>query len=209
VSETTAKLSEVDASAHVRRYLEASLEAKRALVSSPAHMEALGSIAGALADTLRAGNKVLICGNGGSAADAQHIAAELVVRLRKAPERRALPAIALTVDTSILTACANDLSFDAIFERQVEALGAPGDALIGISTSGNSPNVLRALEAAGRIGMKRIFFGGGDGGRCRAQAEYALVAPSSITSYVQEMHLASYHAMLFLVEDTLFGPAPL
>lgn len=161
-----------------------------------------------IAASFGAGGKLMVCGNGGSAADSQHIATELVVRLRKAPARRALPAIALTTDTSLLTACSNDFTYDEVFARQVEALGAPGDVLIAISTSGNSPSVVRALDAAGKAGMVRAFFGGGDGGACRARADHVFLAPATFTSHVQEMQLASYHAVLFLVEDTLFGPAP-
>jgi D-sedoheptulose 7-phosphate isomerase len=199
----------IDATGRVRAYLEASAAVKRRLLDEGGdRLEALGRIGEAVAAAFQAGKKVLICGNGGSAADAQHIATEWVVRLRRAPARRALPAIALTTDSSVLTAGANDLSFDEVFARQVEALGAPGDVLIAISTSGGSPNVVRALEAAGRAGMTRVFFGGGDGGRCKALAEHAFVAPSTSTSHIQEVHLAAYHAMLFLVEELLFGPAP-
>jgi D-sedoheptulose 7-phosphate isomerase len=190
----------------VRTYLEGSLAAKRRMVESDACVIALVEIATAIADALRAGRKVLICGNGGSAADAQHIATELVVRLQTARPRRALPAIALTTDTSLITACSNDFDFEEIFARQVEALGEKGDILVGISTSGNSPNVIRAFEVAAERGLLKVFFGGGTGGKLAPLADLVFLAPAPDTSRIQEVQLASYHAVLFLVEDLLFGP---
>jgi D-sedoheptulose 7-phosphate isomerase len=192
----------------VRSHLLASAETKRRAAESDTCVIALVEIATAVADALRGGRKVLVCGNGGSAADSQHIATELVVRLRKERARRALPAIALSTDTSLLTACSNDFSFDEVFARQVEAHGHKGDVLIGISTSGNSPNVIRAFQVARDLGLKRILFGGGSGGKLAGLADLAFLSPSNDTSHIQEVHLASYHAFLFLVEDLLFGPLP-
>jgi D-sedoheptulose 7-phosphate isomerase len=189
----------------VRKWLDDAAAASRRAAESDACVIALVEIATAIADALRAGGKVLICGNGGSAADSQHIATELIVRLQAARPRRPLPAIALTTDTSILTACSNDFSFDDVFSRQVEALGQKGDVFIGISTSGNSPNVVRAFEAAAERGMRRVFFGGGKGGKCVALADLAFLAPGTDTSHIQEVQLQAYHAMLFLVEELLFG----
>jgi len=144
-----------------------------------------------MAERLRRGCKVLVCGNGGSAADAQHFAAELSGRYVK--ERRALAGVALTTDTSAITAIGNDYGFDQIFSRQVEALGRPGDLLVGISTSGNSPNVIRAVEAAKSLGMKTLGLLGRDGGKLAGLCDDALVVPSSVTARIQETHLMIYH----------------
>ncbi|BDU78493.1 D-sedoheptulose 7-phosphate isomerase [Mesoterricola sediminis] len=144
-----------------------------------------------MAERLRRGGRILVCGNGGSAADAQHLAAELSGRYVK--ERRALAGIALTVDTSALTAIGNDYGFDQVFSRQVEALGRPGDLLIGISTSGNSPNVIRAVEAAKALGLRTLGLLGRDGGRLRELADDCLVVPSRVTARIQEVHLMIYH----------------
>ncbi len=189
----------------IQSWLAASAEAKRRAANSDACVIALVEIATAVADALRAGRKVLVCGNGGSAADAQHIATELVVRLRKERPRRPLAAIALTTDTSLLTACSNDFSFEEVFARQVEALGEKDDILIGISTSGSSPNVVRAFEAAAERGVRKVFFGGGTGGKLLGLADLAFMALETNTSHIQEVHLAAYHAFLHLVEDLLFG----
>jgi len=147
---------------------------------------------------------VLLCGNGGSAADCQHVAAELVSRLTRDSERPGLPAIALTTDTSFLTAYANDCGFEGVFARQVEALGRPGDVLIGISTSGNSPNVLRAVELAREKGMRSIALTG-QGGRLAKLADVAVSVPSDDTRHIQEAHLAVEHVLCLLVEESLFA----
>jgi D-sedoheptulose 7-phosphate isomerase len=144
-----------------------------------------------MAERLRRGCRILICGNGGSAADAQHFAAELCGRYLK--ERRALAGIALTTDTSALTAIGNDYGFERIFSRQVEALGRPGDLLIAISTSGNSPNVMLAVEAAQGLGMKTLGLLGRDGGRLKCLCDDSLVVPSSVTARIQEVHQMVYH----------------
>jgi D-sedoheptulose 7-phosphate isomerase len=158
-----------------------------------------------LADSLAAGNKVLVMGNGGSAADAQHFAAELVGRFLR--ERRALPAIALTTDSSILTAVGNDYGFDAVFSRQVEALAAPGDVVVGISTSGRSANVQRALEAARERGCRTVAFLGRDGGTIAPLVEMPLVVPVQHTPFIQEAHATIVHILCDLVESRLFPPA--
>lgn len=150
-------------------------------------------------DALRARHKLLICGNGGSAADAQHFAAELVCRFEK--QRRALPAIALTTDTSVLTAWSNDYSFETVFSRQVEALGQKGDILIAISTSGNSMNVIRAVERAKEIGIFSIGLLGKDGGKLKDLVELALIVPSHRTCHIQECHMAIYHIICAAVEE--------
>ncbi len=155
-----------------------------------------------LISALKDGRKILTMGNGGSAADSQHFAAEMVGRFLM--ERKALPAIALTTDTSILTAVANDYGYDEVFSRQVEALANPGDILIGISTSGNSLNVKRALEAGKRAGAKTIGLLGHDGGEIGSIVDLALTVPSFETPRVQEAHLVIIHILCDLVEKGLF-----
>ncbi|HEU4942775.1 MAG TPA: SIS domain-containing protein, partial [Gaiellaceae bacterium] len=157
----------------------------------------------AIASCFRRGGKVLIFGNGGSAADAQHLAAELVGRF--STERRALPAIALTTDTSTLTAVANDLGFEQVFARQIEALGRRGDVAFAISTSGGSPNVLAAVETARERGIRVVALTGGDGGALAAAADVAIVVPSTSTPRIQECHLALEHAICEAVERLLFS----
>ncbi|HOT95841.1 MAG TPA: D-sedoheptulose 7-phosphate isomerase [bacterium] len=161
--------------------------------------------AGMIIDALRRGKKILICGNGGSAADAQHFAAELVGRLQR--DRTPLPAIALTTDTSILTAVGNDYGFDKIFRRQVEAWGEAGDLLLAISTSGNSPNILEAIAAARQLGLQVLTLAGRDGGAMSACADLALVVPARTSQHIQEGHIGIIHIWCALVEDTLFPPA--
>jgi D-sedoheptulose 7-phosphate isomerase len=145
-------------------------------------------LVGACVASLRAGGKILLFGNGGSAADAQHLATELTVRYKK--DRAAIPAIALTTDTSALTAIGNDFGFEHLFERQVEALARAGDVALGISTSGRSENVIRALQAAKRIGAVAAAFSGGDGGRLLGLADPLLIVPSRTVARIQEMHIA-------------------
>jgi len=165
-------------------------------------VEPIAECARLLTSALKNGHKVLTMGNGGSAADAQHLAAELVGRFLM--ERKALPAIALTTDTSILTAVGNDYGFDEVFKRQVEALARPGDILVGISTSGNSTNVLRALEAGREIGATTIGLLGRDGGEIGKLVDLALIVPSPDTPRVQEAHLFIIHILCDLVEKALF-----
>jgi D-sedoheptulose 7-phosphate isomerase len=152
-----------------------------------------------MAERLKRGCRVLVCGNGGSAADAQHMAAELSGRFVK--ERRALAGIALTTDTSALTAIGNDYGFDRVFSRQVEALGRPGDLLIGISTSGNSPNVILAVEAAKGLGMRTLGLLGRDGGKLKGLVDDALIVPSTVTARIQEVHQMIYHFWCEAVEQ--------
>jgi D-sedoheptulose 7-phosphate isomerase len=164
----------------------------------------INEIASCLVDCFRKGNKVMLCGNGGSAADSQHMAAEFVNRYRM--DRAALPAIALTVDTSILTAIGNDSSYEFTFSRQVEALGTPGDILAVISTSGGSPNVLKALEVAHLRGIKTIGFTGEKGRQTMApNCDLCLVVPSIETPRVQEVQEFVWHAICGMVEQVLFA----
>jgi D-sedoheptulose 7-phosphate isomerase len=155
--------------------------------------------AAAIVAALRGGGKLLVCGNGGSAADAQHAAAELVGRFQR--ERAALAAIALTTDTSVLTSIANDYAFDQVFARQIEALGKAGDVVLGISTSGGSANVVAALAAARRLGLRTIALTGCDGGEVGRAAEIHVNVPSPSTARVQEVHRTLLHAICELVED--------
>jgi D-sedoheptulose 7-phosphate isomerase len=154
-----------------------------------------------LEQSVREGGKLLFFGNGGSAADAQHIAAELVIRYKK--DRKAIAAIALTTDSSTLTACGNDMGFDALFERQIEALGRPGDVAIGISTSGKSPNVLRGLRQARNCGLKTVGLAGGTGGEMGAACDAMIVVPSPVTARIQEMHITIGHMLCVALETRL------
>lgn len=176
----------------------AELRLRAAERCGPAIAEAAGVITGCL----REGGKVFFFGNGGSAADAQHLAAEFVGRF--VLERRALPAIALTTDSSILTAIGNDYGFDQVFVRQVRALGHPGDVAVGISSSGNSPNVVEAIRVAADQGLRTIAMAGKDGGPLAKAAEIAIVIPSSNTARIQECHITVGHLLCELVETELF-----
>ena len=158
-------------------------------------------VARRMAETLRRGGKILLFGNGGSAADAQHLAAEFVGRFAR--NRRALAALALTTDTSALTSIGNDLGFDQIFARQVEALGRPGDVVVAISTSGNSPNVLKGIEAAQRRGCITVGVTGGSGGVLAKLVDVVFVVPSNETPRIQETHITLGHALCALVEELL------
>lgn len=170
------------------RYIRDHMAAMACLTDLQADIEEAGRL---IADRLQHGHKVLLCGNGGSAADAQHIAAELVGRF--IVERKGLSAIALTTDTSILTAVANDYGYDRIFARQVEALAREGDILIGISTSGNSVNVLTAIDAATGLGCATIGLLGRDGGKLKSRVDTALVIPVVETAHIQECHIVIGH----------------
>ena len=185
------------AQAELRESAELKIKCAEALA------EPIAKAAQMLVDCFKQGGKVMLCGNGGSAADSQHIAAEFVNRYTK--DRPALASIALTTDTSNLTCIPNDSSFDAVFSRQVEALGKKGDVLIGITTSGNSPNVLRAFEAAKRLGIKTIGLLGKDGGPAAKACDHAIIVPHNTTSRIQEMHIAVGHILCGCVDAELFG----
>ena len=158
-----------------------------------------------LVSAYKDGNKLLLCGNGGSAADCQHIATELMIRLSHHIKRPALPAIALTTDTSNLTAGGNDIGFENVFARNVEGLGIIGDVLLAISTSGNSPNVIKAVDKAHSKGMKVIGFLGGTGGELKSLVDLPIIIPSSNTQRIQEGHITIAHIICELVEDKLYG----
>jgi D-sedoheptulose 7-phosphate isomerase len=194
--------SAVDFESHIRKNIESSIAAKQALLSSTHLISAISSVARLLVTALKRKNKILLFGNGGSAADAQHIAAELVGRFGF--DRPALPALALTVDTSCITAIANDLGFDQIFARQIEALSQPGDVAIGISTSGNSPNVVAGLQRAKKLGLPAIALTGESGGELRAIVDHCICVPSKDTSRIQECHNLLGHILSEIVEQELF-----
>ena len=178
-----------------------SIEAKKSFFD--ANAEAVSRAAELMIASVRAGGKVLTFGNGGSAADAQHIAAELVNRLNY--DRPPIAAIALTTDTSILTSVGNDSSFDELFERQLRALGRAGDVALAISTSGNSANVLRAVEAARQLGINTIALAGRDGGKLAKTVDVALVVNARSTQRIQEVHITIGHILCELAEDALWG----
>lgn len=169
----------------------------------PAQFEILDKMAHAIIQALKSGNKVLLCGNGGSASDCQHIAAEFVGRFEKT--RQSLPAIALTSDIAALTAIGNDFGFDKVFSRQIEGLGRKGDVLIVLSTSGRSPNVLEAITQAKQQGLLTLGFTGKDGGILKDCVNLCFIAKAQKTTYVQEAHMASLHAICEVVETLLFG----
>ncbi len=185
----------------IHRIAHESIEAKKAFFDS--HAEAVARAAELIITSIKAGGKVLIFGNGGSAADAQHIAAELVNRFNY--DRPPIAAIALTTDTSILTSVGNDSSFDELFERQVRALGRRDDVALAISTSGNSPNVLRAVDAAHELGIKTIALAGRDGGKLADAVDVALVVDARSTQRIQETHITIGHILCELIEDSLYG----
>ncbi len=166
-------------------------------------LEVLEKIAREILKAFKSGHKLLLCGNGGSAADSQHIAAEFIGRFKL--ERPSLPAIALTTDTSILTALANDYSYEKVFSRQVEGLGQKGDVFIGLSTSGNSKNVLEALNQAKKQGLLTIGLTGASGGKLAGESDICFRAESTKTPHIQEMHITALHAVSEVVENVFFG----
>lgn len=165
----------------------------------------IGKAVDIIIDALKKKNKILLCGNGGSAADCQHIATEFVIRMSHDIQRPAIPAIALTTDTSNLTAGSNDLGFENVFARSIEALGNSGDVLIAVSTSGNSENINRALRKAREKGLVSIGLLGSDGGKAKALCDHAIVVPSNDTQRIQEGHITIAHIICGLVEKELYG----
>lgn len=190
----------------LRSHFEASIRAKQDTLASA--LPALNRAAVLLATALRAGHKVLACGNGGSAGDAQHFAAELSGRYER--ERPGLPGIALTVDSSALTAIANDYGYEQVFAKQVQALGQPGDVLLAISTSGNSPNVLRAMEAAQARGLHLIALTGKQGGQMAQMLradDVELRAAAQVTARIQEVHILFLHCLCDAIDEQLYPAA--
>ena len=180
--------------------LQGSIKAKEKFVEQG--LDEIGHLVAAIVSAFRSGRKLLIFGNGGSAADAQHMAAEFVNRFLI--DRPPLPAIALTTDSSVLTSIGNDFSFEEIFVKQIMALGRKGDVALGISTSGNSPNVIMAIEQAGDMGMTTAVLTGNKGGKLLGLADIGLNVPSSFTPHIQEVHLWIEHLVCQLVDEELF-----
>ncbi|MCD8352541.1 MAG: SIS domain-containing protein [Planctomycetaceae bacterium] len=187
----------------IASYLAKTRESIERLATDPAYHSQLEEIGLALCQALSSGNKILLVGNGGSAADCQHMAGELAVRFRK--DRPALAGIALTVDTSVLTACLNDYGSLPVFSRQIEALGKEGDVLWAFSTSGTSANILEACKAARRMGMKVLGFTGGQGGELAGHCDWCFKAPSDITSHIQECHITAGHLLCLFIEEKIFA----
>jgi len=185
----------------IRQTIEDSINTKNLLLQKCVHEIQEAGLE--LGRAIRAGGKILFCGNGGSAADSQHLAAELVGHLRR--DRRALAAMALTTDTSILTAVGNDYAFKDIFARQVQALGLPGDVFVGISTSGNSENILVAAQAAQKQGMTTVALLGNNGGKIAAAVDHKVIVPSKDTQRIQECHILIGHIWMEIIEQELFG----
>jgi len=186
----------------VIKLIEASIAAKRDLLHNSVLVSIVAKVSEVLIKALQQGNKALLFGNGGSAADAQHIAAEFVGRF--AFDRPALPALALSVNTSCVTAIGNDYGFDQVFSRQIEAIAQPGDVAIGITTSGNSPNVLRAGTAARKIGLRTVGLTGRSGGKLKECVDHCICVPSDDTPRIQECHILVGHIISELVEYELF-----
>jgi D-sedoheptulose 7-phosphate isomerase len=186
----------------VRRSIEASIAVKQDLLNSTDVLSVIAKVSEILVGALEAGNKVLLFGNGGSAADAQHIAAELVGRF--AFDRPPLPALALSVNTSCVTAIGNDYGFDLVFSRQIEALARPGDVVIGISTSGSSPNVVCGLAAARKLGLQTVALTGQAGEKIKNAVDHCICVPSNETPRIQECHILIGHIISELVEKTIF-----
>ncbi len=187
----------------IRQSIEESIATKQRLLTECA--DAIAETAKLLIRTLQHEGMILLCGNGGSAADAQHIATELVVRYRSSVERRALPALALTTDTSLLTAAPNDYSFEEVFARQVQAFANPLHCLVCISTSGRSENVRRAAEEAKVADMTVVGLLGGDGGTIAPLCDAAVIVPSTVTARIQESHILIGHIWCELIEEALFA----
>jgi D-sedoheptulose 7-phosphate isomerase len=175
-------------------------------VAGSPYMDTVAAVIDLLDEAFRAGHKLLVFGNGGSAADAQHLAAELVGRF--AAKRRGLPAIALTTNQAVLTAWSNDYSFDDVFARQVEALGVPGDVALGISTSGRSANVVNAMRRARELGLRTVGLTGEGGGTIRDVADVLLSVPLTETARIQEIHLVTYHAICAALEQRILDTSP-
>ncbi len=188
----------------VRRHLleAAAVQQQLAELASPVIADAAEQVAQRVAS----GGKIMLCGNGGSASDSQHLAAEFTNRLRASTDRPPIPAIALSTDTSYLTARANDYGFDDVFERLVEALGRPGDVLVAISTSGNSKNVIRAVQRCEGRDILTIGLLGSSGGALARLVDIAIVVPSESTQHIQESHIAIGHIFSEIVEEKLYGP---
>ena len=187
----------------IEREIVDSIEVKKEILKDKELLSTLATMANQIAASLKNNGKILICGNGGSASDALHIAGEIVGRFQK--ERNAYPAIALNSDVATMTAIANDYGYNQVFSRQVEGLMRPGDILLGISTSGNSKNVIKAVEKAHEIGGKAFLFTGKSGGKLKDVCDLKIIVPSNVTAHIQEAHICLYHILCGLIEDAMMG----
>jgi D-sedoheptulose 7-phosphate isomerase len=192
----------IDATATLRARLAASIDAKQSMFSDVKALATFQAIVELVINAYKSGGRLYIAGNGGSAADAQHLAAEFVSKLAR--DRAPLAAEALTVDSSILTAIGNDYGFENIFSRQIEGKMTPKDVFLGITTSGNSKNILAALRSCRKTGIRTIIFSGHDGGLVAKEADYCLLAPSNVTSTIQELHVVFSHSLCECVENAMF-----
>lgn len=193
----------MDINSIIKDQISESIDVKNKIMQDEKLIKAIEDASNIIIDSYKRGGMLLLCGNGGSAGDAQHIAGEMVARFRI--ERRALSALAFNTNSSVVTAIGNDYEYNKIFERQVEAFGHSGDVLIAISTSGNSESVVRAIEKAREIGITTISLLGKDGGACKDISDYALIVPSSDTARIQESHIMIGHIICDLVERSMFG----
>tara|TARA_B100001996_G_C18664615_1_gene594423 strand:+ start:1452 stop:2063 length:612 start_codon:yes stop_codon:yes gene_type:complete len=189
---------------NIKRCFEESISVKKEIIQKDAY-KSLINAGDVIAESITKGNKLLICGNGGSAADAQHLAAEFLVRLTSDVNRESIPAISLAQDTSTLTACLNDYGADEIFKRVLSGLAQDGDTLLAITTSGNSTNIIEALKFAQSRGLYSIGFLGGDGGNAINYCNETFIVPSKVTARIQESHITAGHAMLQYIEDKLLS----
>ncbi len=187
---------------NIRELFEESICVKKKVLES-GNLAVLEMMGEEIKIAIQQGKKLMLCGNGGSAADAQHLAAEMLVRLRPSVNRRGIPAIALAQDTSTITACGNDFGIDCLYERMVQSLGQEGDVLIGISTSGNSSNIVAALKAAKQMNVKAYGFLGSGGGAAINYCDKAFIVPSENTARIQEVHITAGHALMEFIEDGL------
>lgn len=193
----------MDAISRLKKNLTASIQAKQQFITDQGQQEIFARAVAAVVERYRDGGRIYIAGNGGSAADAQHLAAEFVSKLAR--DRAPLPAEALTTDSSILTAIGNDYSFDLVFSRQLAGKATPKDIFLGITTSGQSPNILKALEQCRAINVPTIVFCGRDGGKAKTLADFCVVAPGTATSTIQELHIVLAHTLCECVEVAIFG----
>jgi D-sedoheptulose 7-phosphate isomerase len=190
----------------ISKIIQASVSVKEQILKDEAMLDTVARCSEAITQAFKNGNKVLFCGNGGSAADAQHLAAEFSGRFYI--DRKALPAEALHVNTSYITAVANDYSYDVVYSRMIDGIGRPGDVVVGLSTSGNSGNILKAFESARKIGMITVGFTGATGGKMKDLSDYLLNVPSTDTPRIQESHILLGHIICQLVEEAYFNIPP-
>ncbi|XDD44168.1 D-sedoheptulose 7-phosphate isomerase [Leptospira sp. WS60.C2] len=187
----------------IQSQIEESIRVKEQLL--PTLMPNILSAGKVLVDSLKNDGILYFAGNGGSSCDASHIAAELVIRYKSGNERKAIPAIALNSDQAVLTACSNDYGYEYLFQRQLQAFGKPKDVFVGLTTSGNSQNIILAVEEARKNGMKVVLLLGGDGGKLKGKADVEIIVPSKVTARIQESHILIGHILCSIIEKELFG----